>query len=96
MTRKGTHILVFVTVCVLLGMLAITTPAVGEAPRMTIQKLKENLGSPDLIILDVRYGIGWSLSLQKIKGALREDPKKKTSDWADKYSTDKTIVLYCG
>ena len=50
---------------------------------------------PDLIILDLRYGVGWTLSTQKIKGALREDPKEKTGEWAAKYAKDKTIVTYC-
>jgi len=80
----------------LLVMISVTmSPAAEEAPRMTIENLKETLGSPDVIILDVRYGIGWTLSLHKIKGALREDPKEETKQWAGKYSKDKTIVTYC-
>jgi predicted sulfurtransferase len=94
MTRI-TRILACVTAFLLLGMSVAVSPAAEEAPRMTIEKLKELMGSPDLIILDLRYGVGWTLSTQKIKGALREDPKEKTGEWAAKYAKDKTIVTYC-
>lgn len=94
MTRI-TRILACVAAFLLLGMSVAVSPAAEEAPRMTIEKLKELMGSPDLIILDLRYGVGWTLSTQKIKGALREDPKEKTGEWAAKYAKDKTIVTYC-
>jgi rhodanese-related sulfurtransferase len=66
----------------------------AEAPRMPQEELKAMLASPDLIILDVRYGKDWTDSDVKIKGAVREDPKVFKS-WANKYPKDKTIVLYC-
>jgi hypothetical protein len=88
-------LLTCVTAFLLLGMSVAISPAAEEAPRMTIENLKEMMGSPDLVILDVRYGIGWTLSLQKIKGALREDSKEETKQWAGKYSKDMTIVTYC-
>ena len=66
----------------------------AEAPRMPKDELKAMLGSPDLIIIDVRYGKDWTDSDSKIKGAVREDPKLFES-WANKYPKDKTIVLYC-
>jgi hypothetical protein len=66
----------------------------AEAPRMSKDELKAMLGSPDLILLDVRYNKDWTDSDSKIKGAVREDPKLFES-WANKYPKDKTIVLYC-
>ena len=66
-----------------------------EAPRMTMEQLKDMLGKPDIIIIDVRYGKDWDGSKVKIPGAIREDPKPATKSWAEKYSKDKTIVLYC-
>jgi rhodanese-related sulfurtransferase len=66
----------------------------AEAPRMPKEELKAMLGSPDLVILDVRYGKDWTDSDVKINGAVREDPKIFES-WANKYPKDKTIVLYC-
>jgi rhodanese-related sulfurtransferase len=66
----------------------------AEAPRMPKEEIKAMLGSPDLIIVDVRYGKDWTDSDMKIKGAVREDPKVFES-WANKYPKDKTILLYC-
>jgi len=65
-----------------------------EAKRMTKEELKAMLDSPDLVVMDVRTGRDWTASDQKIKGALREDPRK-VDDWAAKYGKGKTIVLYC-
>ncbi len=65
----------------------------AEAPRMTKEELKALLGNPDLVIIDVRYGRDWTNSDVKIKSAVREDPDDLKS-WANKYSPDKTIVLY--
>jgi hypothetical protein len=66
----------------------------AEAPRMTKDKLKGMLGSPDLVIVDVRTESGWTESDLKIKGAVREDPGAVES-WAIKYPKDKTLVFYC-
>jgi hypothetical protein len=66
----------------------------GDAPLMTKEQLKAKLGSPDLLIIDVRYGKDWTDSDLKIKGAIREDPKVFDS-WATKYPKDKTLVFYC-
>lgn len=70
------------------------TPAFSaEAPRMSKEELKALLSNPDLVIIDVRYGRDWTHSDVKIQGAVREDPDGLKS-WANKYSPDKTIVLY--
>ncbi len=66
-----------------------------KAPRITKEELKEMLGKPELIMIDVRYGKDWTGSKEKIQGAIRKDPKKDAKSWADKYGKDKTIVLYC-
>ncbi len=66
----------------------------GDVPRMTKQALSAAMGKPDVIIIDVRTGIGWTDSDSKIKGAVREDPEAIQS-WANKYPKDKTLVLYC-
>lgn len=58
------------------------------------EELKSQLGSPKLVVLDVRASLGWILSFSKIKGAMRENPGKVES-WLADYSKDKTIVLYC-
>ena len=63
-------------------------------PEMTKDELNSLQGNPDLMILDVRRNSHWTSSDLKIKGAVRENPNEIQS-WADKYSKDKTIVLYC-
>jgi hypothetical protein len=72
----------------------VTSAMSADVPRMTKDELKALLGNPDLIILDVRHGSDWTSSDLKIKGALREEPNDIES-WANKYSKDKILVLYC-
>ena len=66
-----------------------------EASRMTKEELKALINHPGLILIDVRAGKDWTGSQEKIQGAVREDPGQPTKSWADKYSKDQTIVLYC-
>ncbi len=66
----------------------------NEVPRIGKQELRAMLDHPDLLVLDVRTPGSWEESKLKIQGAVREDPKDAKS-WAEKYSKDKTIVLYC-
>ena len=64
-----------------------------EVSRMPKEELRAMLGNPDVVIIDVRVGKDWKDSQSKIKGAIREKPKKAKL-WADKYDKDKTYVLY--
>jgi hypothetical protein len=66
-----------------------------EVPRMTKEELKDKLGHPDVVIIDVRVAGEWKGSNEKIQGAVREDPEKNIKNWAEKYSKDKTLVFYC-
>lgn len=66
----------------------------GEAPRMAKEELKARLGSPDLVVIDARYGKDWTDSDKMIAGAVREDPKQFDS-WKEKYPKARTLVLYC-
>ena len=74
--------------------LLISTVKAAEVPRITKEELRAKLGDPDLAILDVRRANDWSTSSVKIKGAVRADPADVAA-WADKYPTEKTLVLYC-
>ena len=73
---------------------AAETPTEQKAPKMTKEQLKPLLGSPDLVVLDVRLVEQWKFSNRKIPGAVHENPTVP-SNWMDKYPKDKTIVLYC-
>lgn len=65
----------------------------GDVPRMTVDELKGHLGSPEVVIIDVRSGDDWKSSSSKILGAERGDPRNFIK-WAERYPKDKTLVLY--
>ena len=76
---------------------AMALPAKGaedDVPRMSQGELKQRLGNPDLVVVDVRTEAAWKDSTSKIKGAVRENPKD-VQDWLKKFPKDKTIVFYC-
>ena len=66
----------------------------AEPPRITKEELRQRLGDPAVVIVDVRAGWDWSRSDRKISGAVREDPGDAGA-WAGRYPKDKLIVLYC-
>lgn len=72
----------------------LTATGADDPPRMTTQELKQRLGDPGLIVIDVRAGTSWTESDSKIKGAVRETPDH-VQDWIKKYPRDKTLVFYC-
>ena len=61
---------------------------------LTKEQLKDQLGDPNLTIIDVRMGRDWNGSEYKIQGAVRENPTDVNS-WKGKYRKDQKIVLYC-
>lgn len=79
----------------LLFLLTISSQAMAvEVNLMTTDQLKEQLGTHNLIVLDVRSGRDWNSSTMKIVGAVREKPGT-VATWATNYNPDQTIVLYC-
>jgi hypothetical protein len=65
-----------------------------DVPRISKDELKTKLGSPDVILLDVRAQNDWEMSDEKITGAVRMDPQTVDA-WAGTLPKDKDIVLYC-
>jgi hypothetical protein len=92
MRKKMLRITVLVLSLILMGT---WTALAVDVPRMSKETLKEQLGDPNVIILDVRTGSDWKASEFKIKGAVRASSDNVDS-WAPKYAKDKTLVLYCG
>ena len=84
----------FVILSLVLSWVFVSIVPANDVPRMAKEKLKEMLGNPEVIIIDVRANADWTGSNLKIKGAVREDPRKLNT-WEDKYPKDKTFVLYC-
>lgn len=65
-----------------------------EVPRIQKDEIKAKLGSPALVLLDVRRQKDWEASDEKIVGAMRMDPET-VDTWAATLPKDKEIVLYC-
>ena len=89
---KETFIVLFL-IFLLTGMTTLASAA-SSVPKITVEELKARLGSPDLVIIDVRRERDWKASTLKIRGAVWED-FLEVEIWAEKYPKDKTIVLYC-
>ncbi len=68
--------------------------ALADTPRVNKDQLKEQMGDPDLLIVDVRLGAHWDQSVYKIKGAVRV-PIGEFLEWAAKYPKDTKMILYC-
>ena len=75
--KKKSVLVVFVIIFFVAGAFA-TLVRSADAPRMTKDELKAMLGSPDLIIIDVRYGKDWTESDVKIRGRFEKIPKLLT------------------
>jgi rhodanese-related sulfurtransferase len=65
-----------------------------NVPRVSKDYLKAKLGSPDLVLVDVRSKNDWEKSNEKITVAVRMDPET-VDTWSETLPKDKEIVLYC-
>ena len=65
-----------------------------DVPRVPKDQLKAELGSPYMVLIDVRTKNDWEKSDEKITGAIRMDPEAVDS-WATTLPKDKEIILYC-
>ena len=94
MMKKKMIRIVLVAAYIAMAMTMGQIATASEIPRMTKEELKAKLGTPDLVIVDVRVGTDWKASEMKIKGAVRGDPQNIES-WVKPYPKDTTFVLYC-
>ncbi len=92
--RKNKNQFLIVAIALILFMSFVLPVLAAETPRIEKEKLKDMLGKPELILIDVRAGADWKASTQKIKGAVREDPGQM-DNWIKKYPKDKTLIFYC-
>ncbi len=65
----------------------------SDVPRISKDEMKAKLGSPDVVLLDVRFKDDWESSNEKITGAVRMDPQTVYA-WSSTLPKDKEIVLY--
>jgi hypothetical protein len=94
MVKRKFRVFAVVLSFIILGVLTKMAWA-ANVPRISKEELKSMLGNPEVIIIDVRVKGDWDKSKTKIQGAVREDPDRNVKSWAEKYSKDKTLVLYC-
>lgn len=88
--KTALHLLLLISL--LMGLSAIASAS--AVSKISKEELNAMLDNPDLIIIDVRLERDWKSSSLKIKGAVWED-FLEVETWAQKYSKNKTIVLYC-
>ena len=85
----------FLLLVLLLGLSLAAGPALAAKPEakfIDAATLKDMLGAPDVVIIDVSKG--WWTYKQKIVGSLVYPGE--TSTWAPQIPKDKKIVVYCG
>ncbi len=87
------RLLSLATACVLLA-LFVGAAVAEEVPRIGKEELRDRLGMPDLVIVDVRSGSDWKGSEFKLPGAFHGDPEDVAS-WMNEIDKSKEIVLYC-
>jgi predicted sulfurtransferase len=67
---------------------------VEQVPRLTKDAVKEMLGKPDVVIVDVRYIKQYEQSDKKLPGAVFVQPEKFDEFVKNYPQKDKTYVLY--
>ncbi len=77
-----------------IGLSAEALLTVDTVPRIGLQELKRRMGSPNLVIIDVRTRQDCEESTAKIKGSIREDSVDVDS-WMARYPATQTLVFYC-
>jgi rhodanese-related sulfurtransferase len=93
MNRKTLTFLAFL-LCFALSCVHSGAVKATDVPRMAMEELKNLLGKPGVVIIDVRASSDWDASDSKIQGAVREDPKRVGS-WLETYPKEKTLIFYC-
>jgi hypothetical protein len=85
------------TITLMAGILLCGTAASAasiEVPRISIERTRQMLASPHVVIIDVRTAKTWWRSPSKIENAVREE-LGSLEQWAKKYPKDKTLIFYC-
>jgi hypothetical protein len=69
------------------------TQSISAGPRVTKEQIKDRIGTPDFLLLDVRPSEQWRATQVKLPGAVHEDPEDVKA-WAGKYEKNLQIVTY--
>ena len=95
---KGKPILI-AAVAVLLSLVALAgysapPEKVEQVPRLTKEVVKDMLGKPDVVIVDIRYIRQYEQSDKKLPGAVFVQPENFDEFVKNYPQKDKTYVLY--
>jgi hypothetical protein len=66
----------------------------NNVPEISVDQVKQMIGLPKTVIIDVRRYRSWWRSSKKIATAVRENPSS-VDKWAQKYTKDMTLIFYC-
>jgi len=92
--KYGLYAISFLQILLLLGPAPwLNASDTASVPRISADQVKQLLGKPDAVIIDVRKPRSWWRTSKKILTAVREDPFK-IDQWAPKYTKDQTLVFY--
>jgi rhodanese-related sulfurtransferase len=91
---KRIYLAAFMLAAVLIMTGVASHSSAADVLRISKEELRGMLGSPGLVLIDVRTEKEWKKSDKKITGATWEDADE-LDVWVDKYPKDKTLVLYC-
>jgi len=97
MTQRNLVDTTVLIIVLLAGILLCRTAASAasiEVPRISIERTKQMLANPEVVIIDVRTAKTWWRSPNKIENAVREE-LGSLERWADKYPKNKTLIFYC-
>ena len=61
--------------------------------RISADQVRQLLGQPDTVIIDVRKPRNWWRSGKKILTAVRENPST-VDQWASKYTRNQSLIFY--
>jgi predicted sulfurtransferase len=88
-------ILSLVIALILVALTGYSAPpaSVEQVPRLTKEAVKEMLGKPDVVIVDIRYIKQYEQSNSRLPGAVFVQPEN-FDEFAKNYPKDKTYVLY--
>jgi len=89
-------ILSLATALILVALTGYTAPpsSVEQVPRLTKEQVKDMLGKPDVVIVDIRYIKQYEQSDKKLPGAVFVQPEDFDEFVKNHSQKDKTYVLY--
>ena len=61
--------------------------------RISIERARQMLADPNVVIIDVRTAKSWWRSSTKIVNSVREEPAS-VQQWTAKYAKDQTLIFY--